>query len=82
MSIASNAGLVGALIGLGFGAAKYAMAMAIIGATVGREAKRAPENVDFTGISSKVRSVRRALLLGSFGALPLAGYAAGRLLGH
>jgi hypothetical protein len=81
MAWRENPALVGALIGLAVGWVKYMLALSMIGAAVGREAKRAPGDLDIAGFGARMRPVKRALLVAAFGVLPAIGYIAGSALG-
>lgn len=81
MALREDPALVGALIGLGFGFVKYVLALSMIGAAVGREIKRAPDDLDVAGFGARMRPVRWALLVVAFGVLPAVGYFAGSSLG-
>ena len=76
-----NPALAGALVGLAIGWLKYMLALGMIGAAVGREAKRAPDGVDYAGFGARMRPVKRALLVAAFGVLPAVGGIAGWALG-
>ncbi|MDB5509369.1 MAG: hypothetical protein JWL93_1838 [Hyphomicrobiales bacterium] len=80
MSPGDNPGLVGALLGLCLGVAEYVIVLRMIGAAVGREARRDPANVDFEGFGARMRPIRIAMLVGAFAVLPAVGYVAGRTL--
>ena len=81
MAWRENPALVGALIGLSVGWVKYMLALSMIGAAVGREVKNAPGDVDIAGFSTRMRPIRRALLVVAFGVLPAIGFIAGSALG-
>jgi hypothetical protein len=81
MAWRDNPALAGALIGLAIGWVKYMLALGMIGAAVGREAKRAPDQVDFAGFGARLRPVKRTLLVVAFGVLPAIGFIAGAALG-
>lgn len=76
----TDPGLVGAGLGLCLGIVEYVIVLGMIGAKVGRAAKRDPEGVDFEGFGARLRPVRLALLVGAFAVLPAVGFVAGRTL--
>jgi hypothetical protein len=74
----SNAGLAGALIGLGFGLIEYVLALRIIGRMLSREASvERPEQAGVDRVQSLMRPIRYALLAAAFIVYPVVGYIVG-----
>jgi hypothetical protein len=74
----SNAGLAGALIGLGFGLIEYVLALRIIGRMLSREAGAGqPEQAGVDRVQSLMRPIRYALLAAAFIVYPAVGYIVG-----
>jgi len=74
----SNAGLAGALIGLGFGLVEYVLALRIIGRMLSREAgAERPEQAGVERVQALMRPIRYALLAAAFIVYPAVGYIVG-----
>jgi hypothetical protein len=74
----SNAGLAGALIGLGFGLIEYVLALRIIGRMLSREASvERPEQAGVDRVQALLRPIRYALLAAAFIVYPVVGYIVG-----
>jgi cytochrome b561 len=74
----SNAGLAGALIGLGFGLIEYVLALRIIGRMLSREAgAEQPEQAGVDRVQALMRPIRYALLAAAFIVYPVVGYLVG-----
>ena len=72
---------LGALIGLLFGLANYVLIMRLIGRQLSYELAQSDGAVMDDAFLRRLRPVRRIVMIGAFGILPLVGYWAGRMFG-